>query len=243
MRGKIANWIRRNALKGVLTLLVVLSILVVSLVIYFWVDDDRAASMAALAIVPTTALAFAAALAYQQNARLVEAATQEATEARKQAMATTDQAIASRQAVDEVRNDREWAYRPLLVITGAQSGSSVFVVVTNIGTGPALNVRLAAHKIYPEAWQSWELPDLAPRGEAKVFLDFSSSASDGSPQPNRYRCIVDDLPVAAHQPAAAVRYEDWFGAHYRSGGPPEHDKKTWRAHSSLKGAPPWVRCR
>ena len=217
-------------------MLAAIALLVVLLAAYLWTDNDRAGSLAALATVSTLALAIAAALAYQQNSRLVAAAIQEAT-------ASRDQATASRDAVEEMQREREWAYRPAVVVTEHQGGLLGIpeLAITNVGTGPAFRVKLAVHGFSKESQQHWrnanEWPAIAAGESVRCQLWIPNQESI-----DRNDCIVAEWPVGEGKHVLAVRYEDWFGTYYRSGGPPRHRPDEWRGHPSTADAPDWVRC-
>jgi len=225
---------------------------------YLWIQGDRTGSLASATVMATFALAAVALLTLrqnerlvQQNAELVRAASEEATATRDQAGASKDQATASRETVEEMRREREWAYKPLLVvirrpIKGSELTLSQYVV-QNIGTGPALNVRLAAHRFAGDpaghTWLSAETPGIAPGGEdAFGTWNYGGDAEPGQPRPDRYRCIVDEWQASEGEEVVAVRYDDWFGTHYRSGGPSNHPTEEYRGHQTTIDAPDWVRC-
>lgn len=254
MRNRIATKLMRYAPGAVLALLGLLVLVVVGLAAYLWTDDDRQGSLAALAVVATFALAIAAALAYRQNSRLVEAAIQEATETRNEAVASSAQAAASRDAVEEMRQQRELAYRPYLVIRRGSQEQHVdmgtrrvpltpleLFFVRNIGSGPALNVRLAAHRFADRhEWFSEQTQGIGPGEEHSFPIQYGyEPRADGS-HPDRYRSIVDEWTNPSGE-VVVVRYEDLFGTYYRAGGPDRHHPDEWRGNPSTPDAPNWVR--
>ena len=213
-----------------------------ALAVILWVSGDYTGSLAALTAMGTFALASVAVLTYGQNRALVRAAT--------------DEAAASRDSVEEMRREREWAYRPHLVVRRGYSetrsdrgGLPVryeLFFIRNLGTGPALNVRFGAHTFTgdPPAhrWLSWENPGIAPGGEEQVARRYGPNPHDA--RPDRYRCLVDQWQVSKDEEVFAVRYEDWFGTHYRASGGTAVEPQVleWRGHPSLADAPDWLRC-
>jgi hypothetical protein len=207
----------------------------------------------------TFVLAAVAVLTLRQNGKLVSAAMDEATATREQAVASKDQATASQQTVAEMQREREWAYKPAVVLTKAtrSSESHIFirwqvVVLSNIGTGPAFNVRLAVHVPAKEAdgerearehrWVSAEWQGLPAGGEVEHTISGGMSEADSKgPRPDRYSGIVDDVQSMDGEAVYAVRYDDWFGNHYRVIGPTIRPADEYRGHPSEASAPDWAR--
>jgi len=215
-----------------------------------WTLGDEAGSLALVTIAATLTLALAAILALRQNVTLIDAAIEEAK-------AATQQAKASNETVMEMERQRELAYRPWLVYAGRRvdpggSTGSITVmpterlVVKNIGTGPALDVCLAAVRTTREgarAFQAHTIGGIAAGDEWDVHSLYLESANATGPRPDRYRCLVDDLAIDEVGEVVAVRYEDWFGNHYRSPGSQTDAKPVvWVGDRTLKDAPDWLRC-
>jgi hypothetical protein len=158
-----------------------------------------------------------------------------------------------------MRREREWAYKPALVLKAATetSGSRPFlqwrkVVVSNIGTGPAFNVRLAVHQPARDAsdghearehqWRSAEWPGLPAGGEVELAIaGLGTAPAEGGPRPDRHRAIVDDVQSLDGEAVYAVRYDDWFDNHYRVVGPAIRPAEEYRGHTSEVSAPDWAR--
>jgi hypothetical protein len=205
----------------------------------------------------TFVLASVAVLTLRQNGKLVSAAIDEATATREQAVASKDQATASQQTVAEMQREREWAYKPALVLTPtvrSEQGPLFFrwplLMIGNIGTGPAFNVRIAVHWPPREAtdpkdardhgWLSAEWQGLPAGGEVEQSLMGPLNEIDG-PRPDRYRGIVDDVRSLDGEAVYAVSYDDWFGNHYRVIGPAIRPAEEYRGHPSETNAPDWAR--
>ena len=205
-----------RVLSGLAIVLVALAAGALGLVGYLWQADDHTGSLTAASAMATFVLASVAVLTLRQNGKLVSAAIDEATATREQAGASKDQASASRDTVDEMRREREWAYKPAIVLVQEarfQPSDHGFgtrwqvVVLSNIGTGPAFNVRLAVHRPARAAsedkearehrWLSAEWPGLPAGGDVEFSIAelFSEPATDG-PRPDRFRGIVDDVKRA-----------------------------------------------
>jgi hypothetical protein len=245
-------------LSGLAIVLVALAVGALGLVGYLWQADDHTGSLTAASAMATFVLASVAVLTLRQNGKLVSAAIDEATATREQATASVDQATASRQTVEEMQREREWAYRPALVMSPEMRyGSDHFiqwqvVVLLNIGTGPAFNVRLAVHRPARTAsegkearehrWLSAEWPGLPAGGDVEFSITelFSEPATDG-PRPDRFRGIVDDVQSMDGGDVFAVSYDDWFGNHFRSTGPAIRPIEESRGHSSTVDVKGWVR--
>lgn len=249
-----------RVLSALAIVLVVLAVGALGLVGYLWQANDHTGSLTAASAMATFVLASVAILTLRQNGKLVSAATDEATATREQAGASKDQASASRDTVDEMRQEREWTYKPALVLTTETRTSArdisyqwEAVVVWNIGTGPAFNVRLAVHAPAREAtnwraasehhWLSAEWPGLPAGGKVELSIaDLSDSSETDEPRPDRYRCIVDDVQSMSGEDVFAVRYDDWFGTHYLSTGPNIKAGEEYRGDGSVIAAPNWMRC-
>lgn len=233
------------------TILVVLGLFIVGallVAVYQGAAGNDTISLAVVGVMATLALAFAAVLTLEQNRSLVKAAAEEA-------VASREQAVASQEIVEEMRREREWAYKPMLVITRGYldpppTGFEQMrpplpaFIVRNIGTGPALNVALGAHTFSGEhRWLSASVPGLAPGAEERVAIVYRRDPQPDGYSPDRYRCLVDEWPVAKGEEAVAVRYEDWFGTHYRSaGGPRLPHPNEWRGQPGTMDQPAWLRC-
>lgn len=240
-----------RVLSGLAIVLVALAVGALGLVGYLWQANDHTGSLTAASAMATFVLASVAVLTLRQNDKLVRAAIDEATATREQATASAVQATASRETVEEMRREREWAYRPLLTVSERNIRGSELshteLVVRNIGTGPALNVCLAGHQFIGDPpghrWLSEYSQGIAPGAELTfgTWL-YSDDATTGEPRSDRYRCIVDDLVQVGSEEIVAVRYDDWFGTHYRSGGPTGQATEEYRGHGSVIDAPSWMRC-
>jgi hypothetical protein len=236
MRKRIAKRVRDNALRGVLAFLFLLLTFVLIVAADLWLDHDRPSSLTAFSMIPAVALAIAAVLAYQQNAKLVRA--------------THSQAIATTETAKEMLKAREWQQRPHLVITrrddrylepGQKPSPNLdSIVVKNIGQGPAQDVRLAGHQVLSgvDKWLSQDLADLSPHDSSSVNRAFFTSGS--SPAPDRYCYLVDDIAMGERQAVLAACYSDSFGTDYRSSDVPEHGLEVWRGGALKVGAPVWV---
>ena len=242
--GHVTSRARRTFLMIMCVLLGALSIAVFSLA---GITKDPTAQAAIATAGATLALAAVAVLTFGQqtdlleaNRSLVEMATKEVAEARAQ----TEALLAS---VDESRREREWAYKPLLITTYRVVPDPMVIgrrfVVTNVGRGPALNVRLCAHEMSGEPlgheWASGHLDAIAPGASEEAW------ATMGQDQTNqRYRCVVDDLVVQEPKTlVTAVAYEDWFHTHYRQpGSHADAFPVEWWGEPSVVDAPDWLRC-
>lgn len=242
-------------LSGLAIVLVALAAGALVLVGYLWQADDHTGSLTAASAMATFVLASVAVLTLRQNDKLVRVAIDEATATREQAVASKDQATASQQAVAEMQRGREWAYKPALVlakVTRTSEGKPFFqsrnVVISNIGTGPAFNIRLAVHtparaafgeeEARDHSWLSAEWQGLPAGGDLERSLS-RPFAEEG--REDRYRGIVDDVPSQDGEVVFAVRYDDWFGNHYRVIGPAIRPAEEYRGHPSEAGAPDWAR--
>lgn len=230
--------LNERALRGVLVALGTAIVVLLLAALTVWGGGDSTASLAMVGVVATLALAFAAVLTLEQSRSLVKAATDEAT--------------ASREIVDEMRRERDWSYKPWLVIRRGYvegdlpwTGASYFYV-RNIGTGPAVNVKLCAHAFRGEPpthqWLWGEAQGIAPNEEEHFLATYRGAEPSGA-RPDRYRCIVDDWRVSPDGEVVAVRYEDWFGRFYRSPGGPDHPlPDEWRGQQGTAEQPDWLRC-
>lgn len=227
--------------RGLRAILAVLGLAIfgaAALAVHQWATANPTSSLAVVGVMATLALAFAAVLTLEQNRSLVRAAT--------------DEAAASRETVDEMRREREWAYKPWLVIrresVRESSGfHSEYFIVRNIGTGPALDIKFCAHRFSGDPsehqWLSVEAPGIAPNGEERLYVAYKRVSQPDGSRPDRYRCIVDEWLVAEGQEVFAVRYEDWFGTHYRApGGPGKPLPEQWRGQQGTADQPDWLRC-
>ncbi len=246
-----------RALSGLAIVLVALAVGALGLVAYLWQANDHTGSLTAASAMATFVLASVAVLTLRQNGKLVRAAIDEATATREQATASVDQALASRQTVEEMQREREWAYRPAIVLTPEMRHGDHFiqwrvVVLSNIGTGPAFNVRLAVHRPAKEAhdeqpsiehrWLSAEWPGLPAGGEVEYSIaGLSGEPKAEGPRPDRFREIVDDVQSMDGNDVFAVSYDDWFGTHFRSAGPAIRSIEECRGHSSTIDVPGWAR--
>lgn len=125
--------------------------------------------------------------------------------------------------------------------------ASSYFVIRNIGTGPALDVKLCVHRLSGDPsehqWFSAEAPGIAPNGEERFDAAYKPFAEPDGRRPDRYRCIVDEWPVYEGKEVFAVRYQDWFGTHYRApGGPDNPIPGSWRGQEGTVGQPDWLRC-
>jgi len=254
--------------RGLRTILVILGVSIVGLLmlaLYQWFGGDKTASLALTGVMATFALAFAAVLTLEQNRSLVKAAADQATASRDAVdqdrallKASSDQAAASWQTVEEMKHERELAYKPLLVVTQGpydpqgtsrtHLGLSIGAfIIRNIGTGPALNVAFCAQGFDGEPatlkWVSAQFPGMAVGTEERVPKFFGHEPSPGGIRPDRYRCLVEDWQWGDDGLVFAVRYEDWFGTHYLSpGGPQSHKPAEWRGAIGVVDQPNWMRC-
>ena len=155
----------------------------------------------------------------KQNSTLVQATKRQAEAVEEQARAGLGQTAAGQQQaqaaaelVRETQRNRELAYRPHLVIEsrtpkpGASYGTGY--VVKNIGSGPALNCRMAHHEFSGEPPQhdSWNSP---------LFDVGVGGAYEVTNAPGRwYDNVLDGLPGDGQTVDACV-CEDQFGNRFR----------------------------
>jgi hypothetical protein len=230
--------LNEKALRIILGLLAAGFVAMCAIALYEWmVATDPTGSLAAVGVMATFAVAFAAVLALDQNRSLVKAAT--------------DEARASADAVSEMQRQREWSFKPSLAVspgwrpTESNRFGVQFWRVRNIGTGPAFNVKLCGHRrpagegVRPSEWMAGECMGLAPNGEHEFVQQWQTVPHDS--RPDRYRCLLGDWWQQEDDMIVAVRYEDWFGTHYRA-SPMLERPDEWRGHPSEAGAPDWLRC-
>lgn len=221
--------------------------------IYLWSQGDESGSLAMATAVATLVLAFAAILTIAQNQALVQAAIDEAK-------ASSDEARASRETVEEMQRQRELAFKPWLVVTkgiGESSNPSfagpLVFRVTNIGSGPAVNVALSAVTLLHDredtarrSWVSDYVQGIAPGDSWEVRRIYSyPGEQDGIPGADRYRCITDDIEWDGRdEETVAVRYEDLFGVHYRSSPNAQRARRPeeWRGTTTAIDGPNWLTC-
>jgi hypothetical protein len=90
---------------------------------------------------------------------------------------------------------------------------------------------------------SWNISGLEAGGAVTTAMQFGRL-----PEHTRYNCIVTDITAGVSEVVFAVRYEDWFGNHYRVtgtrvGGMPSDGKPDeWRGHQGTIGQPDWLTC-
>jgi hypothetical protein len=96
--------LNEKALRIILGLLAAGFVAMCAIALYEWmVATDPTGSLAAVGVMATFAVAFAAVLALDQNRSLVKAAT--------------DEARASADAVSEMQRQREWSFKPSLAVS------------------------------------------------------------------------------------------------------------------------------
>lgn len=236
---------------GALRLLAVVLLLLVLAsgagAVYNWWTHNHSASLALASVAASLMLALAASLALRQNVELIRATAREAE--------------ASRTIADEMRHDRELSFKPALTVrfarefdtasnaSGSYSTPSVpRFVVKNIGTGPAFNLSFCGCRRSTDPpdhlWISEERQGLAANDEWRIFGGFVSQpdavALHGA---QRYRCVVVDLLQSGNELAFAIRYDDWFGKHYRSpGGREQSAPAEWDGKQGTIGQPDWMQC-
>lgn len=177
----------------------------VVLAVGWFLEHDFATSASAAA---TILLASVALASLMESRRLAEASAKTAAE------------------------DREWRLRPLLVVDAVGDRWCL----RNVGQGPALNVRFAAHRYgSPSAvggevheWASQMLRPIGVDGKVPVTATYGVAG-----EPVKFRPVVEDAIVGHDTPVAAVRYDDWFGNHYRSSS----RSREIRPADWLKGSP------
>ena len=208
-------------------------------------DDSAGFALASLAA--SLMLALAATLALRQNVELIRA--------------TAKEAEASRTIAEEMRRDRELAFKPALTVafayefdtapnaSGGYSAPPVpRFVVKNIGTGPAFNLSFCGRRIAGDppahSWISVERQGLATNDEWRIPGVFRPGGNSAALQDaQRFRCLVDDLLQAGDELVSAVRYDDWFGKHYRSpGGQKQSAPIEWDGKLGMLDQPDWMRC-
>ena len=238
---------RPDALSLLAVVLAVLVVVAVIVALYEWYARDGPSSLALASIAASLTLALAAVLALRQNVALISASGKAAD--------------ASHRMAEEMLRDRELAYRPALIVrfgrefdtlpnaTGGYSAPPVpRFTIKNIGTGPAFNVRFCASRLPTKSagylWISDELQGLAPDDEWKVFGGFSEPPDpEQAHRAQRFRCLIDDLLPNAVEQVCAVRYDDWFGNHYRSPGTADQSAPAeWHGGQGIHGQPNWMQC-
>lgn len=196
---------------------------------WHWATDPTG-SLAAVGVAATFLVALAAVLAIDQNRALVKA--------------STDEARASSETVVEMQRQRESAFKPAVIIETTIRGNVEHFVVRNIGTGPAFNLRLSGHWFGgnpgDHRWMWWSAMGLAA-GEEAVFPALWATKTRQQ-DADKYRCVVERWVASnPEQAKAAVRYDDWFGTHYRASSLSEAPDE-WRNSTTLVDTPDWLRC-
>ena len=231
-------------------LVVVLLVLVVASggsALYDWWTNNDSASLALASIAASLMLALAASLALRQNVELIRATAREAE--------------ASRTIAHEMRQDRELSFKPALTVRFARefdtapdaSGTHSArpeprFIVKNIGTGPAFNLSFSACRRPTDPpdhlWIADERQGLAANDEWRIFGGFASQQDAAALHRGQlFRCVVEDLLERGGELVFAVRYDDWFGKHYRSpGGPEQLAPIEWDGTQGTIGQPDWMRC-
>jgi len=196
------------------------------------------ASVAAsgITVIATITLAWVGWAAYQLSKRLVEATQSQATanqrlaeetariiEQNRELLAATvreaeaveAQARAALDLLVETRRDRELAYRPHLVF-GRTSGPVPFprdrltlYTVTNIGSGPAVNCRMAHHEF------SGQPPTRTAWGSTLFDLGAGSSERIAIDEGHWHDNVLDGLLGDGSATIDACCCEDQFGNKFR----------------------------
>ncbi len=229
------------------TILVVLGLAIAGallLAVFQWAAGNDTISLAVVGVMATLALAFAAVLTLEQNRLLVKAAAEEAA--------------ASREIVDEMRREREWAYKPLLVHRSRLHRSSAGRIHPD-GAAPG-RLHRPEHRNWPGPLPRAVRPfvhrqpagaqvalgrrsRLASNAEEQVPIAYRRDPRPNSSRPDRYHCLVGDWQLAEGEEAVAVRYEDWFGTHdWSPGGPRVARPIEWRGQLGTMDQPDWLRC-
>jgi hypothetical protein len=186
---------------------------------YQWTQNKSPDTVALIGLAATLGLATAAVLTMEQNRALVAAATKEAD-------ATSD-------TVKLLRDQVEIGNRPWLVIDVTRDATpELTLVVRNVGTGPAIGIRLAAYRFTTQnLFAGNAIAGIAAGASWEVRLIL------GQPGDQRYRCLTDGV---TDELAIAAGYDDWFGVHHRvvGGKPPEQ----WAGDAHAIEAPGWVSC-
>lgn len=177
----------------------------------------------------------------QQNRELIETTRQEATAVVEQSRAAHQQAEAAMKLVEETQRDRELAYRPHLVIEShtpkAGTPWDTDYLVRNIGSGPALNCRMAHHEFSgdPQQHQIWNSPlfDLGAGDAAEVT---------NAPSSRWYDHVFAGLAIGGNLTVDACCCEDLFGNKFRFARGfemPDPQPKFWH-HDGPPPAPKWT---
>ncbi len=167
--------------------------------------------------IATLVLAGVAILTFRQNRALVGSAN-------RQAEASARQAEGAATVVEEMRLDRELAYRPHLFVEYEHDDVGIeTIVVRNVGRGPALRCRFVQHRYLAEppvpsdaghAWRTFELPAVGPGEERR--LQGTRFPFGNTLEYTRHIKIVDTVPrYDGSADFAAWAYEDEFGTSYR----------------------------
>jgi hypothetical protein len=241
----------RRAALSILAVVLLLFVLAAGAgALYDLSTHNDSAGLALASVAASLMLALAASLALRQNVELIRATAREAE--------------ASRTIADEMRRDRELSFKPALTVrfvqehdtapnfSGIYSAPAVpKFIVKNIGTGPAFNLNFCgcsrrSSQPLDHIWISDERQGLATNEEWRIFGGFTSELGRGAvalQRGQRFRCVVDDLLAGGGEVVFAVRYDDWFGKHYRSPGGPEQSAPTeWDGTQGTIGQPDWMRC-
>lgn len=163
------------------------------------------------------------------------------------------QADAAQAAIAELVRDRELAYRPwvaatvALAVTGDRSKPNEYattyaLALTNVGTGPALEVQVCVDEYIDEArgrrWWSGAAGDLAIQG------GWSDEVRPGIDERSRHlTCLTSGLGAdAPDRPViVAVRFRDVLGNWYRAPAAPG-TRQPARWHEDEGTRPPWTMC-
>jgi hypothetical protein len=194
----------------------------------------------------------------RSSAEMARVTAAQASDSAAQTQATLDmakaaalQADASGISVAEMQMQRQLANRPWLVLEGRHIDhaggplGSDYWTINNIGTGPAVNVCLSAvqtlmhqDRHIEHRWMSHSVGGIAAGSSWSVYLRFNAGDAQ------RYRCVTDDLGFAEpNDEIVGIRYEDWFGNHYRSPGSQRDVKpQVWTGQPTEIDAPDWLRC-
>jgi hypothetical protein len=188
------------------------AIILVVTSVYFWTRNEPIESLAAAAAAATFGLVFVGFVTTQQNREVIKTAIDEAVEIRKQA-------DSSQKMAKEMQIQREFAYKPLLIITWDKAKGpgpmKNAIVIKNIGNGPAVAIKLYGQIRNNNAGISAKLISLAPGDHVLVDDHFLTNILPNS-QPRQwdYKNLFWKDPTMAAE-AFIVGYRDWFGKCYR----------------------------